>query len=502
MKQKTHVKLFTLGLVTLVLLTINCGKAREKSKEQVAEQLLRFLNKQLPGSSYQVKPENRVVEPIGNNCYRITFKDFTFNTDLPGIVSTIFKIMYKNIDFPKVNIARIEEAVMTYDADKNDIRMHWLKNMKVEYELPELPGNNPTSQLQGARLKKIHGNVGKITYKDLNVDTRMKTGKKDMPKIGENPFQGVLLPFDSTIENLKFGITVVTKQEDLISFFLEIEKMGNTETGPEDADAFIYLLDKDAPPPDLNRTLKKGLAIVDVNFQVGRVKVSIEKNGTLWGSGAMDNVSYSLFLKPDDSGNRFKFGFGIEIKNLKLSIPGKEEIELLGNVKELRHDYSMENLSNKATLAFLKLFRNFFQLRALDHLSMREIMFQAFHFQAEMYNSKPVIKFSISPLKHYFGGVEAKLHMRLPGLLAVPEGKMSVRLFKIDETLNKLKETNLLSPGVWKTILQILDKYTVREENGDASMTFELDPAYPGKYFLNGKIRELRKSAVPQYRLF
>jgi len=475
MKQKTHLILFIAGLIIPALLLLHCGKSREISNEQVAEELLDFLNKQLPGSQLIVKPENRIVEPIEKKHYRVTFKDFTFKTDLPGMVGLISKLAIKTDDFPRLDSFRVEEAVMIYDVETKDIPEYWLKNMGIDYELPVLPGSNLKKKYQGGAIRKLLVNIGRITHK--------KTGRKNASSTR------ALNPYDTTIENVKLGLTVVTKQEDLISVFLEIAKLEDPEIGQEDPDAFMYLFDNDAPEPDLNNTLKKGLAIADVNFRVGRVKVSIEKNGASWIDGAVENVSYSLFIKPDKYGTGFRVGYTLGLKNLGMSMPGKKEVRLLSDLKDFRFDFFIEPITPAATLVGLKMFKTILQLRPIpNNTSTQTILFQAFQLLPELIKSNPLATYSIDPFKHYFGDLKATLNVRLKSLFPPPkpEATIKVDIFKIDEILRKLKEADVFSPSTMKTILQTLEKYTVKEENGDATLTYELKPDFPGKYFLNG----------------
>ena len=491
MKQEKHSTLFIAGLLISTLLLLHCGNSREISKEQVAEELLGFLNKQLPGSNLIVSPENRTVESLGKNRYRVTFKNFTFKTDVSGIVSLISKLMIKTDDFPRLDTFRVEESVMIYDAGTKDIPEYWLKNMGIDYELPLLPGNKLKARYGKEPLKKLCINIGKIYHRKTDHKISSSTG--------------AVSPYDSTIENVKLGLTFETKQKDLLTGWLEIEKMEDPQTGQEDPDVFMYLWDKDAPEPDLNNTLKKGLAIADVSFQVGRVKVSIEKNGVPLAAGSAEKVSYSLFMKPDNSSTGFKWGYVLGIKDLALSMPGKEEVHLLSNVKDFRFDFCIEPINPQAALISLKLFKTICQMRPIpDKTSSQTLMFLALQFLSEAMKSSPVARYSIDPFSHYFGDIKATADIRLQGQFPMikPNATIKVDIFKVDDILKKLREANVFSPAILNTISKTLGEYTVKKDNGDATTIIEVKADYPGMYFLNGEARKVHKPSTPQKKLF
>lgn len=482
MKQKAHLTLFTVGLMIAVLPLLHCGKSGEITNKQVAEELLSFLNKQLPGSNLIVTPENRIVEPIEKNRYRVTFKDFTFKTDLPEIVSLITKFMNKDDDFPRLDTFRVEETVMIYDAEKKDIPMYWLKNVGIDYEYPVLPGNNLKAGYEGGTVKRLHINVGKIAIKKATRKIAFSTD--------------ALKPYDSTFENVEFGLTVATKQEDLISVNIEIEKIEDIETGQEDPEVSLYFSDKDAPEPNLNNTLKKGLAIFDSTFQANRVKISIEMNGIPWGMGAMENIFFTLFVKPVNFDTGFSCGYGFGIKNLEMSVPFKKEVWFLSNLKDFRLDFCIEPLTPAASLIGLKIIKTIIRSNPIpNNSSMQAILFQALQFQAELMKSNPLARYSIDPFNHYFGNLKATADIRLKGQFPMinPEAKIKVDIFKIDDILRKLREAKVFSPSTLKTISETLEKYTVKKENGDAILTYELKPDHPGKYFLNGNPVMIRR---------
>ncbi len=478
-KQNMYVKLFIPGLVILALLMVNCGKSDKKSDEKVAGQLLEHLNSQLPESGFKTDLKKSTVESSKNKRYRVTFKDSSFTTDLVQALKPFNK---EEIPYN----ALIEEMVIIYAPEENCFDLQSLKGLKVDADVSKLAEKNKSAQFEKFKMKKISVSVGKIAFKNWDMSRCGKTDKEDHGNRNGKPL-------DAAVEDLKLEMDGSDAKGENLSIILDVKKIKNVKEGINDPAISTYFFKKDAAPPDLRKTLQKGLSIGDVNVDVGKVKVSIKKNGIKIGDGTIDNVSYSQFSKPDEARTYFIFGNSIGIKNIELSVPDKKETELLYNIKELKYMFSLEHVTPEAAMAFIDIMKKSIELRdQTDNANMQAITIQAMTLMNEIMKSKPQAKFSISPLKHYFGELEAKADIRLQNLFQ-PDAKITLDILKIDKALKKIEDSHLFSSSDLKSISEEVDKYMVRKENGDASLTLELKPDQPGKYFLNGKpvIRKL-----------
>lgn len=474
MKQNAHVKLSVLGLLVLGIFLVNCGKPARLSGDKVAEEFINLINKRIPGTQFHVKPGNCLVEPVGNNRYRITLKNSSFTSDFSRIIKFIdedYSPSNENAR-PLPDTARVEEVVVIYGPEEEYTDVLSMKGLSMDFDYSKMEGEG-AFKIGDFKVNKIHASVGNITRGDLNTSDLLHSGK-------ENPHL-----LDTTVENIKLELSGITKKKENQTILLEIEKIRHFDEGNQDC--LSYILIKDAPPPDLTKILQEGSAVIDFNPEFGKVKISIKKNGAKWGGGTLDSISIPWFLKPDETGNSFKFGIGFGIKNLELAIPGKKEIALLSNIKEFRFEISIEHLKPGAVLAILDYMKKIIQMSDLaDNAKAQEIVLKGITLWAELVKSKPLVKLSIAPFKHYFGEMEVKANARVHGLFSPPDSKISITLFKIDETLKKLKEANVLSSAQLKEISGSLEKYAVKQESGDAAITIEQKPDQPGIVYVNG----------------
>ena len=479
MKQNTQAKLFILGLAVLGVFLVNCGKSAQMPGDKVVEEFIDLVNKRIPGTRFDVKPGNWLVKPVENNRYKITLKKLTLTSDF----SMIIKFFYKDYSpsnknaLPLPDTARIEELVAIYSPDEEYTGPLSMKGFSLDIDYSKFEQKSAVN-LGDLKVNKIRMTLGNITFGDLNINNFPQPGKRP-PHL-----------FNTDVEDIKLELSGITKKKENLSVLLEVEKISHIDEGSQVASPMTYVFIKDALPPDLSRILQEGSSISDLNLEFGKAKIFIKKNGTKWGGGTLDSVSVSSFLRPDETGNAFKYGIGFGIKDLELSIPGKKEIELLSNIKELRFDFSIEHLNPEAVLAVLDYMKKSIALRDMagDPKGQKVVM-QGMTLLAALLKSEPLVKLSIAPFKHYFGEMEIKFAGKLYGLLSPPDSKISIILFKIDETIKKIKEANVFSPPQLQEISESLAKYAVKRENGDASIIIEQKRDQPGKYFLNGRPR-------------
>ena len=492
MKRSIHTKVITLGLMVLFLYVVSPGKPGDRLHIKVAVQLLEFLNRQLPGSHFKTDLAKCTVEPVGKNRYRVIFRNSFFSTDLAWIVKAINKSFPIKMEATSgLDTARIDEMQIIYGPGgpgEQYLGPLCIKGMKMSRDTPahlQKIGKGESSAFNGFKVTGYFASIEKLTFDDMeNIE---KSAIWDYQHIISNLLNPMFDSSGSALKNLKLGMTGVTRGKDTISFALEIAEFGSIKEGLEDPDIRNYMFSPGAPPPDLSKTLEKGMAVTDIKINVGRIKVSLEKNGCLWGSGAVENAFYSLFIKPDNTGKSFKLGYSFGIKNLQLSFPGNKNIQILGDLKESRFLFSLELIPPGAIMALIDMVKIAIQGRdTIDNSASHQIGFQGMKFILEAANSEPLARFSISPFKHYFGELSAQADIRLHGLLGRPDVKISLNLCSIEKILKKMRESRVFSPSILMGIAGVINMYMVKKENGDASMTIEVKSDQPGKMLLNG----------------
>jgi hypothetical protein len=456
MKQNILFRLFTLGLTALFLFTTNCAKSSEQSNKAVIAHLNEYLNSRMQGGQYTIDPKNAIVKPLGKNRYHIILKNSTFFTDLTETANVLSKLL-SSTDNPYSDMDSncMEEVSLDYGPAEDYIKLHCIKGFSVGGDIQKNHGTNKAPLFGGFNPDKIRITIGKITFR---YPEGYDSGSSE------------------TMEHFKIQVSGMTSRKDKISILLDIEKIGKVDVGKEDDNISSYFLDQNANPPNLQTALETGTAINDLTVQLGKVNISIKKNGNNLCDGTIENASYLQYMKPDNTGKAFKFGHGIKLNNLKMSIPGENKIQLLSRVKEFDYEFSIKNLSPSAALAFLDLLRiSFISRNQVDSAGMNEYTSMVTKLIFEIMNSKTYMVFKIKPFRHYFGEMEATLDIKLYHLMAGPIVTLKVKLFKTDAILNKLKEAGILTVDTLKVISDAIDKYAVNRENGDTTIIYEMD---------------------------
>jgi hypothetical protein len=292
---------------------------------------------------------------------------------------------------------------------------------------------------------------------------------------------------EAVAEHLTYELGFLSKEHKKISILLDIEKVESHQKAI--SDIFISLYKKGRELPDVSKALMQGKALLDLEMNSSVVKLSVKENENVKGSGTVDHTSFSYFFKPDETNSFFIYGFTWDMKNLKLSVPSNKEIELAGNIHQWGMKFSLENLTAPFVKSYFDLVKKNYEMSAAgDKEKLRQQqMTMGLTIASEFMKSKPAIKFSISPFKHYFGELEAKLNFQFLNLMAPPVGKAVVNIPEIDEILNKIAGEKSLSQKTREGLLKLAKKYVLVDENGNGTITFETRQDQPGTFFLNGK---------------
>jgi hypothetical protein len=465
----------------LLLLIPNCGEHREtvKTDTEIAAELVQTLN-EIPGFTIKVEPGNMIVEPSENNRYLITLKNPVIDIDISKFNMSI------PIKVTKIPV-KMKEVVYQYGPEEKYLGMISIREFFMGWDfqdfLPTVGDAKDKSELQGMTFKL---SMAKAEFKNYDISPLLDTKAKDLMELG-GELLGRNQSLEATAENITYELGFLSKEKGKISILMDIEKMQSHQKAL--SDIFISLYKKGQKLPDVSKLLAKGKGLLDLKMDNSSVKLSVKENENELGSGTVDHMSFSYFLKPDETNSFFTYGFTWDIENMKVSVPNNKEIELAGNIQQWGMKFSLENLTAGFVESYLDLVKKSYEMSAtLDKEKLKQQqMAMGLTIASEFMKSKPSIKFSISPFKHYFGELEAELNFQFLNLMAPPVGKAVVNIPKINEMLTKIEEEKLFSQKIREELLKLAKKYVTVDENGNGRITFETRQDQPGTFFLNGK---------------
>ncbi len=505
MKRRVNTIFLLLGVIIHLGCLQTYGKSAPKPAIKVAEQLVDYLNRQLPGAQFKTDIEKCSVKEVALNRYLVIFKDCTFTTDLTAATKAINKIFPSEIAYDSsLDTASIKEAHIYFsppkdekagnarDKEKSEIITRYihavvLKGLQIRRDIPAHKQKKELEVCKGYKVTGYYASVEEMNFGEDEEAHSTSKGIFHYPMV----IAGIVgrLPgvSDSSIKNLKIGLTGITKGKDKIAFELEIEKITGNNVGIEDPYIYTYIFVPGTQPPNLEKSAERGMAIVDTKYELGKVHLSLEKNGSKWGRGSMEKASFSMFVKPGENGEFFKIGYSTGIKNMEFSLPGVENIQLLSDLKAFHFLFSVDRIPPSSILAMVEMIKLVYQSRdVIDDDLFQQISYQGLKFIMEIGSSTLPVTFRISPFEHYFGKMRVEALIQLHGLMGRPGLKFKVDLFKLEEILKKISEVDLFSRPFLQEITAYLNTVTVKKANGDASLTIELKADQPGKIFLNG----------------
>jgi len=465
----------------LLLLIPNCGESRETVKKdmEIAAELVQTLN-EIPGLTIKVEPASIIVEPSEKNRYLITLKNPVIDIDISNFN---LGIPVKDTKIP----VKMKEVVYLYGPEEKYLGMISVRELFLEWEFQDFiqtAGNAKNKPgMQGMAIKL---SMAKAEFKNYDISPLLHTKAKDlMELVGE--LLGKNQSSETTAEHITYELDFLSKEKKKISILMDIEKMESHQDALPDI--FISLYKKGQALPDVSTVLKQGKALFDLEMNISSVKLSVKENENVLGSGTVDHMSVSYFLKPNETNSFFIYGFTWDMKNMKVSVPNNKEIELAGNIQQWGMKFSLENLTATFVKSYLDLAKKNYEMSpVMDKEKLKQQqMAMGLTIASEFMKSKPTIKFSISPFKHYFGELEAELNFQFLNLMAPPVGKAVVNIPKINEILTKIEEEKALSQKTREKLLKLAKEYVPVDENGNGALIFETRQDQPGTFFLNGK---------------
>jgi hypothetical protein len=473
---------FILGVFTLVLFVSSCGKTTETADPKIADQLIETINKAPMGFKITAEPANKKVETGENGRYLVTLTNpsATFDT-------SVYKHLNLGTKFKEMKIPmQMKELTFLYGPEEKYLGVTSVKGMLFDFDMAkmiEMPETD-TAMPEGFNMR-LKFSAENVSLKNFNISPLLESEGKDFLEIAALYLEANQ-SMDSVIDNITYEISFPTKEKKNISVIMKAGQIkGRQEVSP---DFVMPLFWKEKPIPDFAKALEKGKALFSVDAAISNVNVSVKEDEKELGGGSFNNVSLLYYLKPDESKEFFAYGSKWNLENMKLNIPANKNIELLGDIKELGMFFSFEHLTPTFARAYFELIKESMAVPpAGDAAQVQQQKAQmGMKIGMEMVKSQPVIKFAISPCKHYFGELSAEGRFQVLNLMS-QAGKAVVKISKVADILAKLKAEELISAEIVESISQMIAKFVVTDENGDGTVTFEMKQDAPGQFFLNGK---------------
>ena len=453
----------------------SCSQAAGEKKTEVgvddAVELLEKMSRTPLGVTYKADPANIKIEPTAKgSIITLSEPEITFDT-------AIYKELGMGNLFKQEKIpVKVKQLDLLYDPAKEYLEVLSLKDFSVDWDFTQREINS---------ILKIRAQ--EMSFEDYNMSSLLDDKAKNfieilMELIKQNP------TIRSSIKGLNYEMISPVKS-NRFSFLLSAEEMEWLQTG--DPTPFLALFQKESDVSiDFAGILAGGSPVLDIQGHFRGLRFSVKEDGKELGTGKIAQSKFQYFLKPDKKKEFFTYAFSWDLESMVTSASGKDKklIESLGNIKSLNMNFAFDHMTPAFIQAYFDLIRGNMALfssgdeKKMNQVDPNEVM----KIVGEMGKSKPIISYSMAPLKHYFGSMEAEANFQFQGM-GTPVGKATVRIHNMDEVLKKMKDELSLQESVMASMQGLF----VKDSKGDGVLTFEIknEPA-PGLY-LNGQPMQL-----------
>jgi hypothetical protein len=188
----------------------------------------------------------------------------------------------------------------------------------------------------------------------------------------------------------------------------------------------------------------------------------------------------------------YRLSFSYDLGALEVTGAQQKSWQTWMDMNRLNLHISLDRISPDFVAAYFGLIRSAQALRgSQDPAKQQEIAMQGLALVGKFVKTKPIISFSLSPLDHVLGTLEAEGKFQFLQM-GPPVGKAVVRISNIHEMEKKLREEELLSLDEIDQFMVKLRELFMIGEMGDGILTFEIKEGDPANFYLNGRPQSFR----------
>ncbi len=481
---KKHLSLLCIFLI-LIFAFSSCNKTPKEMKAGDVQKLLQKLNTNPFGIKIQAKDKNistRMAE-LEDDCdgfvITLTNPDFTFDT---SAMIELYPVM-KKIVIP----FQMKEMTLSYDYPKKKLGLLSFNEWTMELNLLDLVDADEKKGGEGVNPSSatVKFSTEKMEMKNYNISALLNSGEKTAKDFllqlwEDNPNA------HSIASNMELKMALEKGANDKIEFSLTSERLEGHQTMR--SDFFTSWFTGQLTAEKAERLMAGGMPmfhtygkLLNSNFFVSAMGKEVAV-GNLW------QLDFANFLKPDEQGKFFQYGFFYNVKQLRSAIPALGGMEqLLANFKELNLNFIIEHLTPEVVAEYMNIAAINFSDKYKDKEAREQALaLKLMEFAPKMFASRPIFKLTVLPFRSHFG--ELNLDSSFQFIDAGwPQGKATVRVKDMDKVASNIKEDDFIEDAFKKKLILILNEYFLPDPKNTGVLTFEIESGKPGQLILNGK---------------
>lgn len=484
--RKKAIVILALWMVSGILIFNGCkGKLPELEKEKAVD-LIKKINAASTGVQIEADASAIAIESDPKSSKRapryfiaISEPKITFN---PSVFEEIyFPIPEFVLDFD------CEKVVLHYGPDDSYLGLASVSGLSFEMNTQDIL--RLSVEKMKTSTKEIPKAIFKFSYGEFSLD------KLDISPILEE--SATLYELITKVASLNQSIK--TKLEKFnAEINTETEKTG-THQVKISVDNILSAVDTD---PDFVKSiygqteegkekfaelLKEPRTLFDVSIDAEGISFSYKKDRKEKAEVILERIKFGEYLRPSKEKGFYNFGIAVDLQDSSFIYAENKVLEILGKIRQLKKEFNIDHLSPSLIQTYIELM-NISQSLGMEasEEAAAEMSAYGLKMMNELIQSKPIISFSLSPLEHHLGKLEAEGQFQIHQLQAPPPGKATATLYDLAGLEDRIKKENILQAEKVKGILDIIRQYFVQDKKGNGKLTFEVREEEP-YLFLNDK---------------
>ncbi len=396
--------------------------------------------------------------------------------------------IYKEINYPFPEFVLnfdCEKMVLHYGPEDNYLGLASVSGLSFELNTRDILG--PSVEKIKKSGKEIPKAVFKFSYGELSLD-----------KLDISPFleeKVTLLELIMKVASLnkslktkleKLDVEILSESEDKGVSQVNIS-VNSIQSGQDTAPDFVTLMFSQAEESKgkLIELLEEPRTLFDVFIDAEGLSFSFKKEGKEKTEVYLDKIKFGEYLKPSKEKGFYNFGIALDLQGSTLIFPENKTLETLGKIKQFKKEFNVDHMSPSLLETFFELFK---KTQSLQEKAPEQASSEMAEFGLRMMNeviqSKLVISFSLSPLEHHFGKLEAEGKFQVKGVTTPPPGQATATLYALAGLEDRIIKENIFPEEAVRKVMDSIRKYFVQDKKGNGKLIFEVREEEP-YIFLN-----------------